>query len=89
MQFKYNAKQKLESFPVLIPQFVDKRRKIKGVASLKVYLKRKINYGWIVKQECCFLSNFLEQTLFIGLYDLFLFSIHYIIILMLLFKKFS
>jgi len=51
MQFRYNAKRNLEPFPIIDPEYVDKRRKIIGLESLKYYLKRKINYDWKVIQK--------------------------------------
>ncbi len=51
MQFRYNNERKLEPFPVIDPEYVDKRRKEIGLEPLGEYLKRKINYEWIVTQK--------------------------------------
>jgi len=51
MQFRYNNKRILEPFPIKDPEFVDERRFKIGLESLKVYLKRKINYEWNVPQK--------------------------------------
>ncbi|RLD39994.1 MAG: hypothetical protein DRI86_16100 [Bacteroidetes bacterium] len=51
MQFRYNKIRKLEPFPIIDPEYVDQRRKEIGLESLKVYLKRKINYNWTVNQK--------------------------------------
>ncbi len=50
MQFRYNAERNLEPFPIINPEYVDQRRKEIGLEPLKVYLKRKINYDWTIKQ---------------------------------------
>jgi tetratricopeptide (TPR) repeat protein len=49
MQFRYNKERKLEPFPIEDPINVDKRRKKIGLGSLKEYLKRKIDYAWVVE----------------------------------------
>lgn len=51
MQFRYNSNRNLEPFPIVDPEFVDKRRKEIGLEPLKVYLKRKINYDWNIVQK--------------------------------------
>lgn len=51
MQFRYDSNRKLEPFPIVNPEYVDQRRNEIGLEPLKVYLKRKINYEWIVKQK--------------------------------------
>lgn len=51
MQFRYNAERKLEPFPIIEPEYVDKRRKEIGLEPLKTYLKRKINFDWVVVQK--------------------------------------
>lgn len=51
MQFQYNEERKLEPFPIVDPEYVDKRRKEIGLESLREYLKRKINYEWEIKQK--------------------------------------
>ena len=51
MQFRYNNKRELEPFPVIDPEYVDKRRTAIGLEPLKVYLKRKINFDWQVDQK--------------------------------------
>ena len=51
MQFRYNAKNKLEPFPIENPEYVDQRRATIGLVPLKKYLKRKINYDWTIKQK--------------------------------------
>lgn len=51
MQFRYNSKRELEPFPIIDPEYVDKRRKEIGLGSLKDYLKRKINFDWTIIQK--------------------------------------
>lgn len=51
MQFRYNKKRKLEPFPIQNPEHVDFRRKKIGLETLNVYLKRKIDYDWNIKQS--------------------------------------
>jgi len=51
MQFRYNSKRELEPFPIVNPEYVDKRRKEIGLEPLKDYLKRKINFDWLVLQK--------------------------------------
>lgn len=51
MQFRYNAKRELEPFPIKDPEYVDQKREAIGLEPIKRYLKRKINYKWIVKQK--------------------------------------
>jgi len=51
MQFKFNSSGDLEPFPIENPETVDQRRKEIGLEPLAVYLKRKINYDWKVKQK--------------------------------------
>jgi hypothetical protein len=51
MQFRYNTERALEPFPITDPEHVDKRRLEIGLEPLKLYLKRKINYNWIVEQK--------------------------------------
>lgn len=51
MQFRYNAERHLEPFPIKDPEYVDKRRKEIGLEPLKDYLKRKIEYDWMVGQK--------------------------------------
>ena len=51
MQFRYDENRNLEPFPIVDPEYVDQRRKEIGLESLKDYLKRKINYDWIVVQK--------------------------------------
>ncbi|OEK03973.1 DUF6624 domain-containing protein [Roseivirga misakiensis] len=51
MQFRFNQKGDLEPFPIKDPETVDKRRLAIGLEPLAVYLKRKINYDWTVKQK--------------------------------------
>lgn len=51
MQFRYNSKRELEPFPIINPEYVDKRRKEIGLEPLKDYLKRKINFDWLVLQK--------------------------------------
>lgn len=51
MQFRYNANRKLVPFPIQDPEYVDQRRAAIGLESLQKYLKRKINYNWIVAQK--------------------------------------
>ncbi|MFY0593102.1 DUF6624 domain-containing protein [Roseivirga sp.] len=51
MQFQFNQKGDLEPFPIKDPETVDRRRKEIGLEPLAVYLKRKINYDWTVKQK--------------------------------------
>ena len=51
MQFRYNAENKLEPFPIQSPEGVDKRRKAIGLEPLAVYLKRKINYDWSISKN--------------------------------------
>lgn len=50
MQFRYDENRNLVPFPILNPEFVDKRRTKIGLNSLKKYLKRKINYNFNTKQ---------------------------------------
>lgn len=51
MQFTYDKDRNRIPFPILKPEFVDKRRAKIGLEPLKTYLKRKINYEFTVKQE--------------------------------------
>ncbi|MGK0414822.1 MAG: tetratricopeptide (TPR) repeat protein [Polaribacter sp.] len=51
MQLTYNKDRNRIPFPILKPEFVDKRRSEIGLEPLKKYLKRKINYEFTVKQE--------------------------------------
>lgn len=51
MQFTYDKDRNRIPFPILKPEFVDKRRAEIGLEPLKTYLKRKINYEFTVKQE--------------------------------------
>lgn len=51
MQFTYDKDRNRMPFPILKPEFVDKRRAEIGLEPLKTYLKRKINYEFTVKQE--------------------------------------
>ncbi len=51
MQFRYNSKKNLEPFPIKDPEYVDLRRKEIGLEPIRLYLKRKINYEWDVKQK--------------------------------------
>ncbi|PQJ21490.1 hypothetical protein BSU00_05015 [Tenacibaculum sp. SG-28] len=51
MQFRFNASRKLEPFPIYEPEHVDKRRKKIGLEPLQKYLKKKIDYDWVVKKE--------------------------------------
>jgi hypothetical protein len=51
MQFRYDAERNLEPFPIKDPEYVDQRRKEIGLEPLKDYLKRKINYDWMVIQK--------------------------------------
>jgi hypothetical protein len=51
MQFRYNEQRNLEPFPIANPQYVDQRRETIGLESLKLYLKRKINYNWTITQK--------------------------------------
>lgn len=51
MQFRYNNKRNLEPFPIKDPEYVDHRRKAIELEPLKLYLKRRINYEWDVKQK--------------------------------------
>ena len=51
MQFRYNAERNLEPFPIINPEYVDRRRLDFGLESLNEYLKRKINYDWTVEQK--------------------------------------
>ena len=51
MQFRYNSERNLEPFPIINPEYVDKRRKKIGLESLKSYLKRKINFNWTIIQK--------------------------------------
>lgn len=51
MQFRYNAQRTLEPFPIVDPEYVDQRRAEIGLEPLKDYLKRKINYHWVVAQK--------------------------------------
>jgi len=49
MQFRYAPDRTLEPFPVQNPELVDQRRKEIGLEPLKDYLKRKIDYDWLVE----------------------------------------
>jgi hypothetical protein len=51
MQFRYNAERSLEPFPINDPEYVDQRREKIGLEPLRVYLKRKINYDWVITQK--------------------------------------
>jgi hypothetical protein len=51
MQFQYNADRKLEPFPIKDPEYVDQRRAEIGLEPLKEYLKRKIDFDFIVVQK--------------------------------------
>jgi hypothetical protein len=51
MQFTYDKNRNLIPFPILKPEFVDKRRAKIGLEPLKKYLKRKIKYDFTVRQE--------------------------------------
>ncbi len=51
MQFRFNAQNQLEPFPIQDPEYVDERRKAIGLEPLQVYLKRKINYDWVIEQK--------------------------------------
>ncbi|RLD77020.1 MAG: hypothetical protein DRJ10_12650 [Bacteroidetes bacterium] len=51
MQFRYNAERKLEPFPIIDSKYVDQRRAEIGLEPLKLYLKRKINYNWLIEQK--------------------------------------
>ncbi|PQB09014.1 hypothetical protein BST83_01305 [Polaribacter filamentus] len=51
MQLTYDKDRNRIPFPILKPEFVDKRRAEIGLEPLKKYLKRKINYEFTVKQE--------------------------------------
>lgn len=51
MQFRYDEKKNLEPFPIMDPEYVDQRRSEIGLEPLKDYLKRKINYNWVITQK--------------------------------------
>jgi hypothetical protein len=51
MQFRYNAERKLEPFPIIDPEYVDQRRTAIGLEPLKDYLKRKIDFDWVIDQK--------------------------------------
>jgi len=51
MQFRMNRERKREPFPIRDPETVDQRRLAIGLEPLKVYLKRKIDYDFDIKQK--------------------------------------
>jgi hypothetical protein len=51
MQFRYTNERTLEPFPIKDPEYVDQRRKEIGLEPLRGYLKRKINYDFIISQK--------------------------------------